>query len=136
MRSANLHQLPDLMRTFEYKLMAYLETYHKLVEKNVHEEELDEKGEKVLVVDAKKAYNAQADFLKIIQTKVSGILSKQKVQHFVDQGYVMNHSSTKSMVEFLHAYLGFLTKFFPKINVQDNSGCIEFVAENLSNPLT
>ena len=66
MRSGNLHQLPDLMRTFEYKLMAYLEIYHKLIEQNVYEEELDEKGEKVLVVDAKKAYDAQVDFLKII----------------------------------------------------------------------
>ena len=32
MSCGNLNQLPDLMRTFEYKLMAYLEIYHKLVE--------------------------------------------------------------------------------------------------------
>ena len=67
---------------------------------------------------------------------MSAILSKQRAKHFIDQGFVMNHSSTKSLVECLHAYLNFLTKFLPKIDIQDNKAALEFVCETLGNPLT
>ena len=83
-RSSNLHLISNLMRTFEYKLMAYLEIYHKLVEQKPKKEETDENEEKAKAVDEKKAYDVQADFLKIVQTKIGAILSKQKVKHFVD----------------------------------------------------
>jgi len=76
MRSSNLHQIPDLMRTFEFKLITYLEIYHKLVEQNVHEEEADEDEDKAAAADEKKVYDVQADFLKIVQTKFGAILSK------------------------------------------------------------
>ena len=48
----------------------------------------------------------------------------------------MNHSSTKAMVEFLHGYLNFLTRFQEIIDVKDNIQCVGFVCENLNNPLT
>lgn len=47
----------------------------------------------------------------------------------------MNHASTKALVEFLHAYLNFLSKFFdsPLVTVEANQAGLEFVCEHLSN---
>jgi len=116
-RSNSLHKVPDLMRTFEFKLMAYLEIYPRLAEQKVHVESEDEEEGKSATVDEKPAYVAQSDFLKVVQVKMSTILSKQRAQHLDNQGFVMNHSSTKSLIEFLHAYLNFLTKFLPAIEI-------------------
>lgn len=38
-RMGNLNQISDLMRAFEYKLMAYFEIYHRIVEQNPLEED-------------------------------------------------------------------------------------------------
>ena len=48
----------------------------------------------------------------------------------------MNHYTTKSLVEFLHAYLNFLNRFNSKIQIEANKECIEFVGDQLSNHLT
>ena len=47
--------------------------------------------------------------------------------------YVMNHYSTKALVEFLHAYLNFITRFNECVDLKANIQCIEFVGEQLNN---
>jgi len=56
---ASLTTLYDLMRSFEYKIMAYLEMYHKLIEQSPIDDE-QESGQRI------KQYEAQADFLKVL----------------------------------------------------------------------
>lgn len=48
----------------------------------------------------------------------------------------MNHNSTKSLVEFLHSYLNFLTRFNSQIDIGLNEHGIGFVGEILANPLS
>jgi hypothetical protein len=45
----------------------------------------------------------------------------------------MNHNSTKSLVEFLHAYLNALNRFRDKIEMSKNQKSLEFVCETLNN---
>ena len=47
----------------------------------------------------------------------------------------MNHSSTKSLVEFLHAYLNFINRFPEKIQVTDHKEGVSFISECLHNHL-
>ena len=61
-RSGNLQLISDLMRAFEYKLMAYFEIYHRLIEQNPLED--DDAGEEKK--DQGPRYEVQADFLKIV----------------------------------------------------------------------
>ena len=110
------------MRAFEYKLMAYFEIYHRLIEQNP--------------LDEDKKYEVQADFLRIVQLKISSILKNQTSSYLAKHEYVMNHYTTKSLVEFLHAYLNFLNRFKSKIEIEANRECIEFVGDQLSNHLT
>jgi len=124
----NLRIISDLMRAFEYKLMAYLEVYHKLIEQNP----LRDEGDQIQTKD----YEVQPDFLKIVQLKISALLSKQMAKNYEAQGFVMNHASTKSLVEFLHAYLNIVTRFKALVEIEQNMPGLEFVCETLTNPLT
>lgn len=49
---------------------------------------------------------------------------------------MMNHSTTKTLVEFLHSYLNLLTRFNEEIDITQNKSGFEFVCETLGNPLT
>ena len=62
----------------------------------------------------------QEDFLKVVQMKISMILSKQKAQYLISKGFVRNHAATKALVEFLHAYLGLLARFSSGIDMKLN----------------
>lgn len=64
----SLRLTSELMRTFEYKVMAYLEVYHKLIEQNP----LADDGPSQI----QKDYEVQSDFLKILQLKFSTLFSK------------------------------------------------------------
>jgi len=46
----------------------------------------------------------------------------------------MNHSSTKTLVEFLHSYLNLLNRFGEDIEIELNKEGINFVCEYLVNP--
>jgi len=48
----------------------------------------------------------------------------------------MNHNSTKSLVEFLHSYLNFLTRFGSQVDISINTEGIGFICETLESPLT
>jgi hypothetical protein len=123
----SLSTIFDLMRSFEYKLMAYLEMYHKLIEQNPlsDEEEKDTPDNR---------YEAQEDFIKMVQVKICAILQKQTHAYFEEQGFAMNHSSTKSAVEFLHSYLNVVTRWSSKIDIELNQPGLAFVCETLCNP--
>lgn len=68
--------------------------------------------------------------------KISAILKNQTTTYLAKNQYVMNHYSTKALVEFLHSYLNFLNRFNSKIKIESNLDCIEFVGDQLSNHLT
>lgn len=108
------------MRNFEYKIMAYLELYHKFIEQNPIEGETQK-------------YEVQKDYLTIIQTKIGEILERHRADYLERAGFVMNHNSTKSLVEFLHAYLNALNRFRDKIEMSKNQKSLEFVCETLNN---
>lgn len=68
-----------------------------------------------------------------MQTKISAILNNQRISFLAKNQYVMNHYSTKALVEFLHAYLNFITRFNECVDLKANIQCIEFVGEQLNN---
>jgi len=70
----------------------------------------------------------------MVQVKTSAILSRQRAGYLAEKGFVMNHSSTKALVEFLHAYLSFLSRFGDKVDMKQNREGVEFVCEYLDDP--
>lgn len=54
-RTNNLAMISDLMRAFEYKLMAYFELYHRLIEQNPLAED-DEQEEDQIKKDQSPKY--------------------------------------------------------------------------------
>ena len=72
----------------------------------------------------------------VVQVKTSAILSRQRAGYLEEKGFVMNHSSTKALVEFLHAYLSFLSRFGDKVDMKENRQGVEFVCEYLNSNRT
>ena len=64
-RTGNLAMISDLMRAFEYKLMAYFELYHRLIEQNPLAED-DEQEDGQIKKDQSPKYEVQPDFQKIV----------------------------------------------------------------------
>ena len=120
MRMSTITSVFDVMRELEYKLMNYLDLYHKLIEQNAVDEMSNDSKEEQKSGSNTKKYETQADFIKVVQIKICAILSGMRTSVFEKQGFMMNHASTKSLVEFLHAYLSFIAKFSSKIDMTLN----------------
>lgn len=58
----NLQTVFEIMRQLEYKLMTYMEMYHKLIEQNPISEPSDEE---ILSPSMRCKYQVQADFVKL-----------------------------------------------------------------------
>jgi hypothetical protein len=102
LKMASVHSMQGVMRVFEYQLMAYFDLYHRVVENNP------------LNGDQSK-YEVQSDFIKVVQQKICWILSRHNSSYLAEKGFVMNSISTKALVEFLHAYLNFISRFSARL---------------------
>ena len=120
MRMSTSTSVFDVMRELGYKRMNYLDLSHKLIEQNAVDEMSNDSKEEQKSGPSTKKYETQADFIKVVQIKICAILSGMRTSVFEKQGFMMNHASTKSLVEFLHAYLSFIAKFSSKIDMTLN----------------
>ena len=98
------------MRDLEFKIIAYLDLCNKLGQ--LHED-----------VEIKHA----DDFVKVVQSKFQLILEKNRPDYLLSKGFVMNHSFTKALVEFLNSYNNFLNKFIDRITMEENKIAYDFV---------